>query len=96
MNKKTVSTYFVGVIAGLGLAMSSVAFAMNTGDSNKHSMGQSNQTNMHEQKVKMNTHGSNTMGHTSQTAMHNQVVKKNFRGNMHGGTTTHHAQATNQ
>ena len=96
MNKKILSTYLVGAVAGLGLAMGSVAFAQNMGNSNNHTMGQS---------VNMGTHGSNTMGHTNQAGMNGQVMQNGMhkqtakmvsRGNMHSGTATPHTYVDDQ
>jgi len=104
MNKKTLSTYLVGAITGLGLTMGSVAFAQNMGNSNNHAMGPSNQTGMHGQTVNMGNNGNKPMGQTNQAGMngqvmqngmHKQTAKMGFRGNMHGGST-HHAFFDNQ
>ncbi len=94
MNKKTMTAYLVGTIAGLGLAMGSVAFAQNMGNSNNHAMGQSNQAGMHGQSMNMGTMGQTSrvgmQGQTTQSGMHNQAAKMGSRGNMHGGSAAHH------
>lgn len=97
MNKKTMTAYLVGTVAGLSIAMGSVVYAQDAGSNNIHrntnSMGQ------------MGTQGNNTMGHGNQTSMHgqvpqsgmhNQAAKMSSRGNMHDGSAAHHAFFENQ
>jgi len=73
MNSKTVVTAIVGAIAGLGLAMGTVAFAHNTDH-----MGNIQDNTMMGQTYQ---HGSNSQN--THDTMHNNTVQKGTLGNMH-------------
>ncbi len=75
MKTKTVITTIVGVIAGLGLFMGTMAYAQDYGHMGSTQgtgmMGQTSQNSMHGQTMNRDTHGS----------MHGQTVANN---NQHG------------
>lgn len=87
MNSKTLSTYLIGAVAGLGLAVGSVAFAQNTGYSNNHhdngAMGQTTQQTTHN-----GMHGQ-AIPQTAQNGMHGQAIPQATQGGMHGSSSTH-------
>ena len=70
MNSKTISNYVIGAVAGVGLTVGSVAFAVNTNDHhNSGAMGtptqQTTQNGMHGQATQTGMHGQ-----TAPTGMH--------------------------
>lgn len=95
MNSKTVLTAVIGTIAGLGLAMGTVAFAQNNGH-----MGYTQETNMMGQPIQQNTAKLDTHhGRTvQQDTHHGKAVQQDTHGGMHTQpthnqrpVTTHHA-----
>ncbi len=85
MKSKKLATYLIGAVTGVGLAISTMAFAQNTLD-HGGMMGQTTQQTtqgtMHGQAAPQTTAG----------GMHGQAVKNKVPA-MHGDITTHHAGA---
>ncbi|HEC29909.1 MAG TPA: hypothetical protein ENI65_10025 [Gammaproteobacteria bacterium] len=104
MNSKTVLTAVIGTVAGLGLAMGTMAFAQNNGHmGNTQSTGMMGQTST----GMMGQTGTGMMGQTSQSIntrqdthgnMHDRTVQQGTYGGMHTQPaqnqhpeTSHHA-----
>ena len=98
MKSKKLATYLVGAVTGVGLAIGTMAFAQNTFDHGSmmgQTTQQTSQGTMHGQTVPQTTAGGmhgQTVPQTTAGGMHGQAVKNKVPA-MHGGITTHHADA---
>jgi len=87
MKSKIISNYVIAAVAGVGLTVGSVAFAVNTMDHNNGGMmgnttTPTTPTGMHDQATQ-NTYGG-MQGKTTQTGMHGQ----NAPAGTHNGMAT--------
>ncbi len=95
MNSKTISNYVIGAVAGVGLTVGSVAFAVNT--NNHHNGGpmgtpieQTTQSGMHGQTAQTGMHGKFTQGGMNGQTMSDGIHKGMTMGS-NGQTPPCHA-----
>jgi len=86
MKSKTIFNYVIGAVAGVGLTMGSVAFAVNTGHSDGHHAG-STMGNTTEQTTQGSMTGKTTQGGMSGKTNMGGMQGQTSEGSVQGGTT---------